>query len=154
MLDTPQIVQVDARNVAVIHVTVPRPDIGKVMGPSIGEVMGAVGSQGIAPTGPVFSHHLRLDRAVFDFEVGVPVAAAVKAVGRVKPGTLPGGTVARTVYRGPYEGLGPAWEEFDRWIVAQGYTPAPNLWECYLRGPESGPDDSEWQTELVRPVSR
>ena len=48
----------------------------------------------------------------FDFELGVEVSTPVKATGRVKPGELRAAKVARTVYRGPYEGLPAAWGEF------------------------------------------
>ena len=148
MLDTPQITEVAAQRTAVIRLTIPRAEIRQVMGPGIGELMAAVAAQGIGPAGPWFSHHLRMDPAVFDFEIGVPVTAPVTPVGRVVPGELPDSTVARTVYRGPYEGLGSAWGEFDAWIKANGHTPAPGLWECYVAGPESGPDPAGWRTEL------
>ena len=115
-------------------------------------LMGTVMGQGIAITGPWFSHHFRMDPAIFDFEIGVPVARSVAAAGRVIPGELPARTVARTVYHGSYEGLGSAWGEFNVWIEAQGHVPAADLWECYVAGPESGPDPSEWRTELNRPL--
>jgi len=153
MLDTPQIVQTEARQAAVIRLTIPRSQIQSVMGPAIGEVMGAIAAQGIAPAGPVFSHHFRMHPDTFDFEVGVPVARPVAQQGRVKAGRLPATTVARTVYRGPYEGLGAAWAEFGRWISSQGHTAAANLWECYIAGPESSPDPSMWRTELNRPLA-
>ena len=70
------------------------------MGPAIAEVMAAVVAQGLAPAGPVFSHHLRMDPDTFDFEVGVPVKAPVSATGRVNASQLPAATVARTVYHG------------------------------------------------------
>ena len=73
MIDPPQVVQTDHQLTAVIHLTVPRKDIQAVMGPAIGEVMAATSSQGVGPAGPVFSHHLRMEPDVFDFEVGVPV---------------------------------------------------------------------------------
>jgi effector-binding domain-containing protein len=88
----------------------------------------------------------------FDFEISVPVSAPVTASGRVKPGRLPATTVARTVYHGPYEGLGAAWGEFDRWVKKSGHTPAVDLWECYVAGPERSPDPSAWRTELNRPL--
>ena len=50
----------------------------------------------------------------------------------------------------PY--VGAAWGEFDAWIAAQGLAAAPDLWECYLAGPESGPDPTTWRTELNRPL--
>jgi effector-binding domain-containing protein len=122
------------------------------MGPAISEVMAAASAQGIGAARPVFSHHFKMGPGVFDFEVGVPVTAPVTPVGRVKPGQLPGAKVARIVYQGPYEGLGPAWGELDQWIAANGHKAALNLWECYVAGPESSPDPARWRTELNRPL--
>ena len=59
---------------------------------------------------------------------------------------------SRTVYHGPYEGLGDAWGEFNDWLVAEGHTPAPDLWECYVTGPEANSDPATWRTELNRPL--
>ena len=153
MLDPPKIIQTTALPAAVVRITIPREQIQYVMGPGITEVIKAVTAQGIGPAGPVFSHHLRMDPTTFDFEVGVPVSKPVSPTGRVKPGELPAGKVARTVYHGSYEGLGSAWGEFDAWVKAQGHTPAQNLWECYVAGPETGPDPSNWRTELNRPLT-
>ncbi len=152
MLDKPQIVQTSVRRAAVIRITTPRDQGRSVMGPGMAELLATVRAQGIGPAGPLFSHHLRMDPGVFDFELGVPVTAPVTPAGRVVQGELPAAAVARTVYHGPYEGLGSAWGEFDAWIAAEGHTPAPGLWECYLAGPESGPDPSRWRTELNRPL--
>ena len=154
MLDTPQITKTAAQLTAVIHLTIPREEIRNVMGPGIGELMAAIAAQGMAPAGPIFSHHLRMDPDTFDFELGVPVTAPVSAAGRVKPGRLPAATVARTVYHGPYEGLAAAWAELGAWIAAEGHTPAPDFWECYVAGPESRPDPAAWRTELNRPLTR
>ena len=86
MIDTPQITQVAAQQTAVIRLTVPRKEIRNVMGPGIGELRAAVAAQGIAPAGPWFTHHLRMDPEIFDFEICVPVTAPVAAVGRVEAG--------------------------------------------------------------------
>ena len=152
MLDELKIVHTNAQPTAVIRFTIPRAEIQKVMGPAIGEVIACVTSQGVGPAGPVFSHHFAITPDTFDFEVGVPVSSPVKATGRVQPGELPATTVARTVYRGPYEGLGTAWAEFISWITAAGHTPATDLWECYVSGPESSPDPTNWRTEFNRPL--
>lgn len=153
MIDPPRIAQVAAQRTAVIRLTIPRDQIQHVMGPAIGELMAAVAAQGIATTGAWFSHHLRIDPKTFDFEVGVPVASPVAPVGRVTPGELPAARVAQTVYHGGYEGLGIGWGELEKWIAAEGLSPAPGFWERYVVGPESGPDASGWRTELVRPLS-
>jgi effector-binding domain-containing protein len=154
MIDTPQITQSTARHTAVIRLTIPHAEIQAVMGPGHAELMAAVAALGVALTGPWFSHHLRMDPEIFDFEIGVPVATPIAGAGRVEPGELPATTVARTVYHGGYEGLGDGWGELMAWIEAEGLTPAPDLWECYVTGPESGPDPATWITELNRPLVR
>jgi effector-binding domain-containing protein len=152
MIDTPRITQTREQLTAMVHVTVPRADIQKVMGPGIDEVKAVVAAQGVATAGPWLTHHLKMDPKVFDFEICVPVKSPVSATGRVKPGRLPAGKVARTVYHGPYEGLGAAWGEFGEWIKAQGLKPADDLWEVYSVDPVSNPDPSKWRTELNRPL--
>jgi effector-binding domain-containing protein len=127
MLDKPQIVQTDMQLTAVIRLTIPREEIRNVMGPAMAEVTVAVAAQDLLSTGPLFSQRFKMDPDIFDFEVGVPVSTSISPVGRVGPGQLPAAKVARTVYRGPYEGLRDAWREFVDWITGEGHTPAPNL---------------------------
>jgi len=153
VLDTPQITHSDAQLTAAIRLTIPREEIQHVMGPGIEELMAALAAQGITPAGPWFTHHFRMDPQTFDFEICVPVTTPVAATGRVQPGELPAAKVARTVYRGPYEGLGAAWGEFDAWIAANGHVSGADLWECYQVGPESSPDPANWRTVLNRPLT-
>lgn len=152
-IDPPHIVPAERVRTAVVHLTVPRSEIRKVMGPGHEELMATLRSQGITPAGRWFTHHLRMDPATFDFEIGVPVPRDVAPAGRVRPGELPAATVARTVYHGGYEGLAAAWPRLDAWIVAQGRRPGPSLWEVYLTDPQANPDPATWQTELSRPLA-
>jgi len=152
MIDTPKITQTTAQLTAVIPLTIPKDQIQEVMGPGISELMSTIAAQGIQLAGPWFNHHLKIDPELWEFEISVPVSKPIKASGRVKPGALPAMKVARTIYQGPYEGLGSAWEKFNSWIKAKGHTPRVNLWECYLTGPESGSDSTKWRTELNRPL--
>lgn len=153
MIDTPHVTHYDEQATAVIRLTVPKAEMRTVMGPGLEELLAAVADQNLEQVGPWFSHHLRIDPEVFDFEIGVPVASPARPSGRVIPGRLRAARIARTVYRGPYEGLAGAWQDFDRWITANGHKPAPNLWECYVAGPESGLDPNGWKTELNRPLA-
>jgi effector-binding domain-containing protein len=152
MLENPHVTQSVAQATAVIRLTIPKEEIRKVMEPAMNEVMSTLAAQNITVAGPMFSHHFRMDPAVFDFEVGVPITKPVSPSGRVMMSQLPSAKVARTVYRGPYEGLGPAWEEFMAWIAAEGHEPGPDLWEIYMSGPESDPDPTTYRTELNRPL--
>ena len=152
MIENPQIVQTEAQRAAVIHLTIPRNQMMQVFGPAVGELMSALARQGVAPLGAVFAHHLKMSPDTFDFELGVKLAAAVQADGRVRPGELPAAKVAHTIYGGPYEGLPSAWGEFFQWIKANGHQPAPDLWELYSVGPQSTPDPAGWRTELYQPL--
>ncbi len=152
MIDTPEIVLTEPRRAAVIRLTIARAEIREFMGPAIREVLAALAAQGLAPAGPVFSHHFRMDPEFFDFHVGVPVEGTVAPAARVTEGKLPGVRAARAVYHGPYEELGAAWGELQAWVASRGLVPAPDLWESYLTGPESGKDPSTWRTELVQPL--
>lgn len=152
MLSPLILVQTEAQPAAVIHITVPRDKIQEVMGPAIMETMSAASAQGIGPVGPVFAHHFGMTPGIFNFEVGVPVSGPVTPVDRVKQSELPAAKVARTIYTGPYEGLGDAWGDFIDMIEAQGLTRAPNLWERYLTDPSTTPLPADYQTELNHPI--
>jgi effector-binding domain-containing protein len=153
MIDTPKIVQLTAQATAVVRLNIARDQIQHVMGPAMGEVMATLTEQGAAPAGAMFSHHFAMHSDVFDFEVGVPVAAPVKAQGRVVLAELPAGRVACTAYRGSYEGLGAAWGELMNWIDNEGLATQAGLWECYVSGPESSPDPAQWRTDLYKPLA-
>jgi effector-binding domain-containing protein len=153
MIETPQVVRLPAQQVASLHIETPRSKMQHVMGPAIAEAMAAVKAQGVGPVGPWFAHHRGMTPEAFDFDICVPVSAPFAAVGRVKPGVRPALKVVRTVYHGPYEGLGGAWHDFAAWVRANGYMTAEDLYECYVCGPESSPDPAAWRTELSRPLN-
>lgn len=152
MLEAPHITHSSEQQAAVIRLTIPRHQIQTMMGPGIQEIIAAVVAQGIGPTGPVFSHHFSMQPDTFDFEIGVPVSSAVAPVGRVRPGRLPAAKVARTLLHGGYEGLPDGWGQFMAWLDNEGVPKAPDLWEVYVKGPESDPDPSTWRTELNQPL--
>jgi effector-binding domain-containing protein len=152
MLTEPEVGWSPPQQTAVVHITIPRAEIGSIMGPTIGEVSTGIAAQGIIPSGPWFARYLKMEPGTFEMEVGIPVETPVAPAGRLEPSELPAGRVARATYRGPYEGLHPAWGEFGRWIEESGLVPRQGQWESYVRGPESDPDPTGWRTELVIPV--
>ena len=152
-MDSPRLLDVAAQATAVIRLTVPREAIGKTLGPAIEEILSALSAQGIRPVGPCFSFHFARPTEVFDFEAGFPVDRRVAASGRVYPGMLPAGRVARSVHRGGYEGLARTWAELFAWIDAAGLLQQSCLWESYVVGPASGVPPEDWRTELNRPLA-
>lgn len=158
MIEQPEIVETQAETAAVIHLAIPREQIQRVMGPAIQEVLEVLSKQGKQPKGPLFAHHLKMSATDFEFEVGFPIDGAIAPAGRVKLSALPAAKVARTVYRGPYEGLHEAWSEFGKRLQSTGLLEraglerGATLWERYVVGPEAGNDPAGWRTELNLPL--
>jgi effector-binding domain-containing protein len=152
VIESPSVIDLPPQTVAMIPITVAREQIKDVMGPGLQELVAALKAQGLVPVGVWFTHHLRRPTDSFDFEICIPVASTVIATGRVQPSQTPPMTAAKTVYRGPYEGLGDAWGAFITWVSANGHAAATDLYERYIAGPESSADPAKWQTELILPL--
>jgi len=153
MISAPEVITTEAQAAAVVRLTIPRAEMRTAFGPAVGELLKGLAAQGVEPIGGVFAHHLRMPPDMFDFELGIKVAAPVTAAGRVQPGALPAVRAARTVYSGGYEGLPGAWGAFMAWIKENGHAPAEDLWEVYAVGPQSSSNPADWRTELVRPLT-
>ena len=153
MIEKLQILRTVPQAIAYIPIKVPREDVRTVMGPGLAEVRAALAEQGAAAAGPWFTHHFRAPGAMFDFEICVPVAAAITPSGRVRAGEWAATDVARTTYHGGFEGLGAAWGAFMEAILDEGRKTGDDLWERYLVGPEAGADPAAWRTELSKPLA-
>ncbi len=151
-LDAPQILDLPAFAVARIHITTPASEIRPAMQAGLSELRETLARQNIEPTGPWFTHHLKVPDQTFDFEICLPVSVDVKHEGRVAMGEIRAARTARTTYRGNYGQLGEAWGRFMHWIGTQDATPAPDLWEVYVSGPDASPNPADWQTQLNRPL--
>ncbi|MEX8502145.1 MAG: GyrI-like domain-containing protein [Leptothrix ochracea] len=152
MIDTPFITRTDPQITALIPLCVGRAEIQQHMGPGMAELIATLKAQSITPAGPLFVRHLRITAELFDLQISIPVTAPIAAEGRVEPGLLPATTVARTIYRGPYEGLATAWIALRSWALAQGHTLGTDLWEIYLTGPNTSSNPEDWRTELNLPL--
>ena len=147
-IDPPVITRTTEKRSAIIHLNIPGKDMPKFMDPAIQEILAVLKHQGLHPSGPMYSYHLRRPSDTFDFELGFPVSKEIKPRGRVVPGILPTERVARTVYQGPYEGLAQAWGLLNEWVVKEGHQGAGRFWECYLNNPDEAGDTSNYRTEL------
>lgn len=143
-----EIVQTDEQLTASIHLVVGGPDMPNVMDAAIQELYATVLGQGAEPTGPLFSYHHRRPSDTFDFEIGVPVNKAIAPTGRVQPSILPAVTVARAIYRGPYEGLSSGWQEMMSKVAEANLETADRFWERYVKGPMEAQGPEDYETEL------
>jgi effector-binding domain-containing protein len=75
-------------------------------------------------------------------EVGVELTQPCPLTGRVVASSLPGRTVAMTVHRGSYDGLGEAHDAVIRWCRDRGRERAGARWEVY--GPHHDDPADVW----------
>ncbi len=148
----PGILVVPAERVACLSLVVPAAEMQAYMDPAMQELFSTVMAQGLTVTGPWFTHHRRRPTDTFDFDICVPVDRTPTARGRVRAGERAQRRVARMIHGGPYETLAASWRVLGDWLVKKRHTPAPDLWERYLVGPEAVADPKLYLTELNRPL--
>ena len=120
---------------AVVRAHVASEDIESFLGGVFEEVAATAGQQGLQVAGPPFGRWTPGDGG-FDVTAGFPVTGRVEARGRVEADELPGGTVARTLHTGPYDGVGAAYAAAFDWLAGHALVAAGEPWESYLDGPE------------------
>ena len=123
-----------------------------VLGKAFGDVAMAIGEQGQQPQGPPFVAYYNMDMNDLDIEVGFPVAKKLQAKGDVKPGEIPAGKVATTVYTGPYgDMMKAAYEALGKYVEEKGQVPAGVVYEIYFNNPmDTAPE--KLQTQIVFPL--
>ena len=113
-------------------------------------------SNGGRPAGPThfMSHDGEFKEKDVDIEAGIPIAAAMSGSDRVKVYELPGIEAATTIYRGPYEGIGEAYQALMSWIESNGYQVTGPDRELYLVSPGDTQDPSKYVTEIQFPIQK
>jgi AraC family transcriptional regulator len=125
---------------------------GEVMGPAFGRLFGWAGANGVAPLGPplgiYYDDPSQVPPEKLRSEACIPVGPQVRGSGEVQVKDLPAGEVAVLTYKGPYSGVGPAYNELYGWIGQHGYRPIEPCFEVYLNDPDQVPPE-----ELLTEVS-
>lgn len=117
-------------------------EIGQIIGPSLGEVYGYLGSRLVRPDEPPFVIYHGVpgpDDEPFEIEICAPIGRAIDPPSGWQLAELPAGTFASTVHVGPYDTLGHAYDEFHAWLSSQGYAEAGPPREVYLSEPSTPP---------------
>lgn len=116
----------------------------------------AIGAAGITPSGPAFAIYRGDPTAVFDAEIGFPVAeplaATIEGPATVHPSMLPAGPALTLSHLGPYDSLGESWGRLMGAVVALG-TPGATFIEVYVTEPTPGADPAAMRTDLFAPLA-
>jgi AraC family transcriptional regulator len=108
---------------------------------------------------PIFiCHEMTVEEAmeadeagIADVEVAIPVAGTVEETEEIKAYELPGGKMAKTVHKGPYEECGPTYENLFAWLAAKRKKIVAPTREVYLNDPHEVPPE-EILTEIYAPI--
>ncbi|WP_078954953.1 GyrI-like domain-containing protein [Streptomyces griseus] len=149
----PELVDADPRTTAVVRGLVPEAGLRDFFDASFSALARAIEEQRITVLSPAFGLYHRSEGGLLDLEVGFATDRAVRPVGGVVAGSLPGGRVARLTHAGPFDGLGPSWERLRSWMGERGLPPAEDRWETYVTRPSPDMDPRDLRTELNWPVA-
>ena len=144
--------EVGAQPIVGIRTTAKMSELGQIMGPLFGEVMGHIQQSGQHPAGMPLAIYHGMDGGEVDVECAIPTTSSMDGGGRIKAGQLPAGTAATVTHTGPYEGLGETWTALTSWMSSQGLAPAGAPWEVYVTDPGAEPDSSKWRTDIFFPI--
>ena len=160
MTNQPTIQSRSAQPFVAIKTAVSMDQLGTVVPPLTGEVIGWLARGGAAPAGaPFWKYDVVNMPGSLEIQSGVPVARPVNGDERVTAGTLPAGRYVTLRHVGHPDTLAAATGALLEWAAQQGLkfdvTPSPDgeRWaarlEIYLTDPSQQPDMNKWQTELA-----
>lgn len=119
------------------------------------EVYEHVMSKGGKPAGPAFDLYTDMEYCDKDInlEACFPIAAPMPETETIKVYTVDGvDEAACTIHKGPFDGLGGAFEAVMKWIEANGYHTSGACREVYLEFDPQG-DPANYITEVQCPVA-
>jgi AraC family transcriptional regulator len=139
--------------VLLVRRRVPRAEIAAALGPIFGSVVECAHKRGAALSGQPFTRYAAWGPGLLTIEAGLPVATPVTGIGDVEADSLPGGPVATTTHKGPYDQLIQAYAALELWIQEHGWRAGSAPWEVYVTDPTEHPDPKDWRTEVFWPIA-
>ncbi len=131
-----EVLDSSAQPVAVVRGVARSEELTAFLGAAFSEVLAVLEHQEAPPAGPPFARFVAHPTGAFDVVAGFPCLGVINPSGRVQPDELPGGSIARTLHRGGYAGVGEAYDALDTWIERHGYVATGPAWESYLDEPD------------------
>ncbi len=136
-----EIVENEERNTLAMRYRTSMAKLSESMGQAYGEIAAYMGKSGIPFAGPPFAMYFNMDMNDLDVEIGFPVGTPASGEGRVKPGKLPGGKLAKALHIGSYESIGATYEMLTAFVGERGLKPEEFMYEEYLNSPEDTPPE-------------
>jgi len=146
-----EVVTLKPQPVLVMEEEVSPEALGEALARMFPAVHGHASRLGAEITGMPFLRYLGMtDR--FHIQAGVPIAEPVAGEDDIQAAQLPGGKAATTVFCGPYQEVGAAWDAINAWREKHGFEPGFGGWEIYENDPTEVSDPREFRTRLYQPL--
>jgi effector-binding domain-containing protein len=147
--------ELPAQRVVAVRTTTAMDRIGETLQAGWGQVFGALGASGAAPSGPPFAiyYHMSAESNEVEFEACVPTTADIAAPAPIVVRDEPAMTAAVTLHKGPYDQVGGAYEALQAWVAAEKRQIAGPPREIYLTDPQQVPDPADYLTEVQWPIA-
>jgi DNA-binding transcriptional MerR regulator len=139
-----------------IEAVVEHGDLGAWWPGAIAELHATVNAQHLRVTGPLGGLYAAelFQEARGHSVVFIPVAGAVKPIGRVHAFTVPAAELALVTHAGSHDDVDVAYSELGAYVAAHEIGVAGPIREYYLRDPQQYPDPASRLTEIAWPVFR
>ena len=150
----PELVTLRPETTAVVRGVVPTTELASFFDRSFRTLADGLAAQQVSITSPAFGLYRGAPGETADLEVGFVTEPAVEPDGDMSASSLPGGRVVRAVHAGGFDALAESWQGLHAWILEQGLTPGPVMWEVYVTKPSPEMNPEDLRTELNWPVSQ
>ncbi|WP_394771293.1 GyrI-like domain-containing protein [Lacisediminihabitans sp.] len=146
-------VELEPRTICGVHEVIPMNEMTEFFGRAFAEAAAEMGKQGAFPAGPPVTLYHGMPTGTIDVTAGFPVSNQVAPAGEVVVATLPGGSAVEATHVGSYDTLADTYAEINSWIADHKLTPAEDMFEEYLVGPDGETDPAKWRTRIVFPLA-
>jgi AraC family transcriptional regulator len=149
-----QIKDLPAIHALVMRRRITRDEIAAALSECLPTVFAYAQSHGLAIAGPPLARYPEVSMGSLVLESGVAIAAPPPAEpdDGIEAITIPAGTAAVAIHKGPYDRLPETYQAIEAWIRDKGLSTAGPPTETYLTDPGEHPDPETWETEIVQPV--
>jgi effector-binding domain-containing protein len=115
-------------------------------------IMNYLPTKNLLMAGPPIVIYHSYSKDETDFEAAVPFSGDLKTDGKFKVISLQEGNAVIADYHGSYWKIGPAYDEIQKWIKANGKIISGSAWEEYITDPSIEKDTTRWLTKIYFPV--